>query len=64
MEYRANFVRRDGNIAGTTSMVCSDDAEAVERATRLVGGLGVEIVSGDRFVHRLESTPVVTAARA
>jgi len=54
MEYRAHFLRRDGDIAGTTTLVCDDDAEAIEHATQLVGGFGIELLNGDRVVERLE----------
>jgi predicted dinucleotide-binding enzyme len=54
MEYRAHFVRRDGDIAGTTTLVCDDDAEAIAQATQMVGGFGIELLSGDRVIERLE----------
>jgi hypothetical protein len=52
-EYRAYFLRRDGDIAGTTTLMCHDDAEAIEQATQLVGGFGIELLSGDRIIGRL-----------
>jgi hypothetical protein len=55
-EYRAYFLRRDGDIAGTTTLMCNDDVEAIEQATRLVGGFGIELLSGDRVIERLEPT--------
>jgi hypothetical protein len=54
MEYRAHFLKRDGDIAGTTTLVCDDDAEAIEHATQLVGGFGIELLNGDRVIERLE----------
>jgi hypothetical protein len=54
MEYRAHFLRRDGDIAGTTTLVCDDEAEAIEHATRLVGRFGIELLSGDRVIERLD----------
>jgi hypothetical protein len=54
MEYRAHFLKHDGDIAGTTTLVCDDDAEAIEHATQLVGGFGIELLNGDRVIERLE----------
>jgi predicted dinucleotide-binding enzyme len=54
MQYRAYFLRRDGDIAGTTTLVCDDDAEAIEQAKQLVGGFGIELLNGDRVVERLD----------
>jgi hypothetical protein len=53
MEYRAHFLRRDGDIAGTTTLVCDDDAVAIEQASQLAGGFGIELLSGDRLIERL-----------
>jgi hypothetical protein len=36
-------------------MVCADDAEAIEKAQRLVDRFAVELWSGERFVIRLEA---------
>jgi hypothetical protein len=36
-------------------MVCTDDAEAIEKAQRLVDRFAVELWSGERFVIRLEA---------
>ena len=54
-EYRANFIRHDGHIAGQTPLVCSDDAEAIGQAKQLVGGFVIELWGGDRVVTRLEA---------
>jgi hypothetical protein len=54
MQCRAYFLRRDGDIAGTTTLVCDDDAEAIEQATQLVGGFGIKLLSGDRVIERIE----------
>jgi hypothetical protein len=32
---------------------CSDDAEAIEQARRLIGGQDIELWSGERFIVRL-----------
>jgi hypothetical protein len=34
---------------------CTDDAEAIEKAKRLVHGYAIELWSGDRLVTRLEA---------
>jgi hypothetical protein len=38
----------DGHFIGYEPMVCADDAEAIEKATRLVDGHEVELWSGQR----------------
>jgi hypothetical protein len=55
VEYRAYVVDHDGHFASFEPMVCTDDAEAIERAQRLVYRLAIELWSGDRFVTRLEA---------
>jgi hypothetical protein len=57
VEYRAYTVGMDGHFIGYEPMVCADDAEAIEKATRLVDGHDVELWSGQRLVIRLEHTP-------
>jgi len=37
-EYRAYTVGRDGHFLGFEPLICSDDAEAIEKAKRLLGG--------------------------
>jgi hypothetical protein len=36
-------------------MACADDAEAIDKAKRLVDGHDIELWSGDRLVTRLEA---------
>ena len=52
-EYRAYFIDLDGHFAGFEPMNCADDAEAIERAKRLVARHGVELWSGTRLVIRI-----------
>jgi hypothetical protein len=52
-EYRAYIVGHDGHYTGCEPIVCPDDPEAINQATRLVDGHAVELWSGDRFVIRL-----------
>jgi hypothetical protein len=52
-EYRAYTVGSDGHFIGYEPLICDDDAEAVERAKRLVDGHDVELWSGPRLVIRL-----------
>jgi hypothetical protein len=52
-EYRVYTVGLDGHFTGFEALRCADDAEAIDRARRLVDGCDVELWSGDRFVARL-----------
>jgi hypothetical protein len=52
-EYRAFFVGNGGHFAGFEPLVCADDAEAIEKAERLVDGHDVELWSGPRLVARI-----------
>jgi hypothetical protein len=54
-EYRAYTVGLDGHFLSFEPLICSDDAEAVTEAKRLVDGHDIEVWSGERFVARLES---------
>jgi hypothetical protein len=56
-EYRVYAVGRDGNFIGFDSLVCADDAEAIEKAERLVDGHDVELWSGPRLVILLSHKP-------
>jgi hypothetical protein len=55
-EYRAYSVGIDGHFVGFEALVCADDAEAIEKAKRLVDGHDIELWSGDRFLIRLSRT--------
>ncbi|SRR6266403_537939 len=56
-EYRAYIVGDDGHFVDFTPLVCPNDAEAIEKAKRLVNGRDVELWSGARFVTKLEADP-------
>ncbi len=56
-EYRAYTVGHDENFIGFYSLVCADDAEAIEKAKHLVNGRDVELWNGLRFVIRLSRKP-------
>jgi hypothetical protein len=56
-EYRAYTVGLDGHFIGFEALLCADDAEAIDRARRLVDGHDVELWSGDRLVARLRHKP-------
>jgi hypothetical protein len=57
IEYRAFTVGSDGHFTGFEPLICTDDAEAIEQAKRLVVGCDVELWSGDRLVIRLRVSP-------
>jgi hypothetical protein len=52
-EYRAYTVGLDGRFVGFEPLVCTDDAEAIEKAKSLVVDRSIELWSGPRFVTRL-----------
>jgi hypothetical protein len=56
-DYRAYVVGEDGHFVGYEPLVCPNDAEAIEKAKRLVNGRDVELWSGARFVIKLECKP-------
>jgi hypothetical protein len=56
-EYRAYTVARDGHSIGFDSLVCADDAEAIEKAKRLADGHDVELWSGPRLAILLSHKP-------
>ena len=56
-EYRAYTVGSDGHFVGSQALICSDDAEAIEKARQLLDGRGIELWSGDRFIIRLAPKP-------
>jgi hypothetical protein len=55
-EYRAYVVGHDAHFLRFEALICADDAEAIEKAKRLVADHDVELWSGKRFVIRLEVT--------
>jgi hypothetical protein len=52
-DYRAFTIGRDGHFIGFEPLVCRDDGEAIEKASRLVGTCDVELWCGPRLVIRL-----------
>lgn len=46
----------DGHFVGFKALVCADDAEAINKAKRLVDGHDIELWSGARFIIRLTPT--------
>ncbi len=55
-EYRAYIVGLDGHFVDFEPLVCTDDAEATQKATRLVDGHDVELWEGGRLVVVLQHT--------
>jgi hypothetical protein len=53
LEYRAYTVGLDGHFIGYEPLICAADAEAIEKAKRLVGEHDVELWNEGRFVIRL-----------
>jgi hypothetical protein len=56
-EYRAYVIGKDGHFNEAVPMVCSDDAEAIEKAKQLVNGHDVELWQCDRMVATLNHKP-------
>jgi hypothetical protein len=56
-DYRAFIVGHDGRFQQAIEMVCSDDAEAIERAEQYVDGHDVELWQLDRQVIQLKRKP-------
>jgi len=54
-EYRAYAVGQDEHFIGFEPLVCADDAEAIDKAKRLVDGHDIELWSGDWLVTRLKA---------
>jgi hypothetical protein len=55
-EYRAYTVGEDGHFIGCEPFTCRDDAEAIEKAKRLIDGSDIELWSGERLVIRISPT--------
>lgn len=56
MDYRAYFIGSDGHFVRFVGLSCSDDAEAIEQARRLIEDQDIELWSGERFIVRLLKT--------
>ncbi len=52
-EYRVYEIGDDGHIVRSTSLICRDDREAIEKASELAEGHVLEVWSCERFVMRL-----------
>jgi hypothetical protein len=52
-EYRAYTVDIDGHFIGFEPLKCANDAEAIEKAKRLVRDHDIELWSGERLVTRI-----------
>jgi hypothetical protein len=53
VDYRAYFVGNDGHFVRFLGLSCSDDADAIEQARRLIEDQDIELWSGERFIVRL-----------
>jgi hypothetical protein len=56
-EYRVYVVGHDEHFIGFKAFDCADDAEAIEKARRLIDGHDLELWNGPRFVIRLDRNP-------
>jgi hypothetical protein len=56
-DYRVYFVGSDGHFVRFVGLFCSDDAEAIEQARRLIEDQDIELWSGERFIIRLLKKP-------
>ncbi len=56
-DYRTYIRGDDGHFVGCRTMLCADDAEAVERAKGYLDGCDIELWCGDRFVMLLIHEP-------
>ena len=63
-EYRAYILGSDGHFVGYETFARADDAEAIERARRLVADHGLELWSGERLVTRLSAVRKRSAGTA
>jgi hypothetical protein len=48
-------VGKDGHFIGFEPFACRDDAEAIEKAKRMVGDHDIELWSGERLVIRIST---------
>jgi hypothetical protein len=53
VDYRVYRVGADGHFVGYEPLTCLDDAEAIQKAQRLVDGHDIELWSGPRLVIRI-----------
>ena len=53
-EYRAFVIGPGGRVVNRIDLLCADEAEARERASRLVEGEAIELWEGPRRIERFE----------
>jgi len=53
-EYRAFIIGRDGHVVDRVDLLCSNEADARQRAKQLVDGQAVELWEGARQIERFE----------
>ena len=58
-EYRAYVVGADGHFQDAVPLVCTNDAEAIEKATQLVDGYDVELWQYDRKIATFDHKPKI-----
>jgi hypothetical protein len=56
-EYRAYLIGDDGHFQDAVPLICADDAEAMEKARRLVDNRDVELWERARKVATFEHRP-------
>jgi hypothetical protein len=56
-EYRAYLIGEDGHFQDAVPLICADDAEAMEKAQRLVDTRDVELWERARKVATFEHRP-------
>jgi hypothetical protein len=56
-EYRAYLIGEDGHFQDAVPLICDDDAEAMEKAKRLVDNRDVELWERARKVATFEHKP-------
>jgi hypothetical protein len=50
------MIGSDGHFVGRESLICADDAEAIEKAQGLSSEHDIELWSGERFISRIGRT--------
>ena len=56
-EYRASLIGEDGHFQDAVPLICDDDADAMEKAKRLVDNRDVELWERARKVATFEHRP-------
>jgi hypothetical protein len=63
-EYRVYEIGDDGHIVRSRPLICSDDREAIEKASEFADGRVIEVWSCERFVTRLGPEAWNSSARS